>query len=152
MTPGEKAWQHEITQRVGGQGRQRIDLIGDPHRSDLCRHRRSDSTGDHQPGDDRSKLPRYRQHDDRRDRTLGGESAETGVGLECQHHPGKDRRQPDDRQRKISDIDHFAQNRARIDRRREGGCQGQAGEHHQPPGRGKKTKEDCADRGEKRQH
>jgi hypothetical protein len=74
------------------------------------------------------------------------------VGLERQHHAGEDRRQTDDRQREIANIDHLSQHHAEMKRRCKGGRQRQPGEHDQSSGRGEKADENRANRSEKRQH
>ena len=77
--PGDEPRQHQVAQRVGGQRGQRVDLIGHAHRPDLRRHRRPDATGNHQSGYDRTKLTGNREHDNRRHRSLGGESTKPGM-------------------------------------------------------------------------
>ena len=150
--PGNQARQHQIAQRVGRQGGQRIDLVGDPHRADLGRHRRPDPAGDHQPGDHRPEFAGDRQHDDGRYRALGGKAAEPGVGLERQNHAGKDRGEPNHWQREVADLDHLAQQRARIERRRDRRRQRGSGKDRDPPGRAKETEKRGADRGKKLDH
>ena len=138
--PGDEPRQHEIAQRVGGQRRQRVDLIGHAHRPDLRRHRRSDATGDHQSGDHRTKLPGNRQHDNRRHRSSAADRLNPVCDCECQHHAGEDCSQPDHRQREIADIDHFAEKHAKVKRRRKSRGEGPPGEHHEPSGCGEKAR------------
>ena len=119
MIPAGEAGCHQVFHRVGGQRRQRVDLIGDTHRSQFSRHRGADATGDHKAGEHGSKFPRHRQHHEVRDGALGGETGEAGVGLQGQHHAGEHRCQRHDGQAEIADLQQCATEQASVDRRAE---------------------------------
>jgi hypothetical protein len=57
-----------------------------------------------------------------------------------------------DGQRKVADIDYFAQDRAKIERRRQRSREGKSCEDHQPAGTGEETEENCAHRGKEPEH
>jgi hypothetical protein len=72
--------------------------------------------------------------------------------LQRQHHAGEQRRQSDNRQREIADVDDLPQDQARVVGRGEAGDEGAAGEQHKPSGAFEKRQEGGADRREKADH
>jgi hypothetical protein len=112
----------------------------------------ADAAGDHEAGQHRCQLARHRQHDDGGDRALGREAGEAGIALQRQHHAREQRRQRHHRQREIADLDHLAENQARIEGRAHHVAQRQAGEDHQPAQRRQSVEKGAADRSESADH
>src|SRR5579859_4012090 len=145
----QNARRDQIFERVGRERGQRVDLFGDAHGADLGGHRGADTARHHQRGQDRAEFAGGRDHHDRGDGALGGEAGEAGMALQRQHHAGRERGQPDHRQREIADLDHLPSDQAEIDRRTDAVGQSGSSEQGQPPDGGQETQKDTADRGEK---
>ena len=79
MRAGEQPRRHQVFHRVGGQGGERVDLVGDAHGADFGRHRRPHPAGDDKPGQHRPQLARDGKHDDVGNGALGRESGENPV-------------------------------------------------------------------------
>ena len=116
ISPAMSLREDEVAHRIGREGGQRVDLLGDAHGAELGRHRRTDPAGDHQPGENGAQLADDREHDDGRNGALRLEALEAGVALQRQHHAGEDRGQAHHRQRVVADLDHLAQQLAAVDR------------------------------------
>ena len=110
----EHARPDQIFEGVGRKRRERVDLLGHPHRSEFGRHGGTDPTSDHQTGEDRAKFARHRQHDDGGNGALCLKARKTRMALQRQDHAGEDRGQADDRQRVVTDVDHLTEDRPRI--------------------------------------
>ena len=143
---GDQARNDQVLVRVGRQGRERVDLFGHPHGADLRGDGGADPAGDHEAGEHRAELPRHREDDDGGDRRFRVQPGKSRVGLQREDHAGEDRRQADDRQRKITDLDHLPADRPPVNRRPQAVADGKGGERDQASGRDQKADKDTADR------
>ncbi len=87
---------HELLDRVGAHHIERVDLFRHAHGADLCRDARSDASGDHEAGENRTELP---DHGSRNQAPHIGRRAEAlhlNRGLQRQHHSRKKSGKNDD--------------------------------------------------------
>ena len=111
---------HEVLHGLGAERRQGVDLLRDPHRSELGRHGASHASGDHQGGKNGRELARERQGDDASDEALGVETGEPVHGLECHHRSREERREKDDGDRIDPHADHLPEELRHVVRRADG--------------------------------
>ena len=79
----------QVLNRVDGEGRERVDLLGDAHRPELGRHARAGARRDHERREDGRQLLRQRQADGRADEALLAEDRQRRDGLLGRHAPEK---------------------------------------------------------------
>ena len=103
--------------RVGGEGEQGVDLLGDLHRPQLRRHRGADAAGDHEPGEHRPQFPGDGKGDDRPDETGRAEPLEPGVALQREDHAGEGGGDEHDGHRPDPDLFHLLDDVADLRRR-----------------------------------
>jgi hypothetical protein len=93
--------------RIGGECFERVDLLGDAHRSDLCRHRRADSASDHEADQHGRELAQHRQCHHASDEVLGVHTLKSRVGLQREHHAREHRGEKNDRDGVDADAHHL---------------------------------------------
>src|SRR5579883_88371 len=149
---GDDTRHDEVFVGIGRKGREGVDLVGDAHRADLGRDRRTDAARDHERGDHRPEFARHRQQHEGRDGTLGAKAAEAGMRLQRQHDAGEDRGQPHDGQGVVADIDDLAPDEPGVEGRAEAVAERGEPEQRQSPGGGQEEQKDAADPSEEVEH
>ena len=100
---GNHARNDELAHRIGAERPQRVDLIGDDHRSQLGGDARSHTSGQHERRQHRSQLLHHRRADEPADDRPRTELIERQAALQREHRAGKDAGQQNDRQRADAD-------------------------------------------------
>ena len=114
---GQQARRHQVFHGIGGQGAQRVDLVGDPHGAEFGRHRGTHTPGDHEASQDRPEFTYDGQDDHAGGRTRGVEAGEAGVALQRDDHAGEQGGQRHDRQAEEGELDEGLQEHAAVEGR-----------------------------------
>ena len=90
--------------RVDAHTRQRVDLFGNAHRSQLRRQRASDPSGEHRRRENRPEFLHQRQVDRRADSGFEPDQLKLRVRLHRKHHSDERSGQHNDRQAQNADV------------------------------------------------
>ena len=100
-----EARRDKVMNRVDAHARQRVDLLGNAHRSEFRRQRASDSPGEHRRRENGAQLLHQRQVDRRADAGFESDQLELRVRLHRENHPDKRSGQHNDRQTQHADVE-----------------------------------------------
>jgi len=114
---GEDAWDNQVFYRIGGEGGECVNLLGDAHGAEFGSYRRADAPGNDEPDQYGGQFAGDGDNHDAGNRAFGIESRKSGIGLQNQHRAGEYCGEADDGQRIIADFDYLADEAAEIKRR-----------------------------------
>ena len=87
----------------GGEGDERVDLLGHLHRADLGRDGGGDAARDHQAAEDGAELADHADGDDGGHDGFGVEARAAGVDLQRERAAGEERGEADDGEAEVAD-------------------------------------------------
>ena len=86
---GEEPRDNQVIDRMNGEGAERVELLGDLHRSDLGRHGRADASGHHESAEHGAEFPEHRDADHGTDGGVHLQPVELEISLRGEDRAGE---------------------------------------------------------------